>query len=64
MADKETLFVVVGVNEPAGNAVGPMAADLASAGVEHVRAVDPDLELLGIPIGPPPAGCQYPARRR
>lgn len=51
MADEETLLIVVGVNEPAGDAVGAMAADLAGVGVEHVHAIDLDLELLGCTVG-------------
>jgi hypothetical protein len=33
MADEEALLVVVRVDEPAGDAVGAVAADLAGAGV-------------------------------
>ena len=47
MADEEVLLVVVGIDEPAGDAVGAIAADLAGVGVEDVDTVDPDLELLG-----------------
>ena len=46
MADEEALLVVVGIDEPAGDAVGAVAADLAGVGVENVDTVDPDLELL------------------
>ena len=48
VADEEALLVVVGVDEPAGDAVGAVAADLAGAGVEDVDAVDlhPDLAVL------------------
>ena len=40
VADEEALLVVVGVDEPAGDAVGAVAADLAGVGVEDVDAVD------------------------
>ena len=36
---EEALFVVVGVDEPAGDAVGAVAADFAGAGVEHVLSL-------------------------
>ena len=39
MADEEALFVVVRVDEPAGDAVGAVAADFASRRVEHVHAL-------------------------
>ena len=45
VADKKALFVVVGVDEPAGNAVGVVATDFAGVGVEHIDAVDLDLDL-------------------
>ena len=50
VADEEALLVVVAVDEPAGDAVGAVAADLAGVGVEHVDAVDLDLDLsvLGV----------------
>ena len=35
MADKEAFFIVDGVNEPTGNAVGTVTADFASVGVEE-----------------------------
>ena len=49
MADKETLLVVVGVDEPAGNALGAVAAHLPGTGVEDVHAIDldPHLAMLG-----------------
>ena len=52
MADEEALLVVVGVDEPAGDAVGAVAADYAGVGVEHVDAVDLDLDLarLGVVV--------------
>ena len=43
MADEEAFFVVVGVNEPAGDAVGSVAAHFAGVRVKHVYAVDGDL---------------------
>ncbi len=43
VADKEALFVVVGVDEPAGNAVGAVAADFAGLGMEHVHTMNSDL---------------------
>ena len=45
MADEETLFVVVGVDKPAGDALGPVAAHFAGGGVEDIHAVDLDLDL-------------------
>src|SRR3546814_6386417 len=41
-----TLFRSVGVDEPAGDAVGAVAADFAGLGVEHVHAVDLDADLF------------------
>ena len=43
MADEEAFFVVVGIDEPARDAVGAVAADFAGAGVEDIDAVDSDL---------------------
>ena len=40
VADEEALLVVVGVDEPAGDAVGAVAPYLAGVGVEDVDAVD------------------------
>ena len=45
VADEERLLVVVGVDEPAGDAIRPVAAHLARIGVEYVHAVDLDLYL-------------------
>ena len=45
VADEEALLVVVGVDEPAGDALRPVAAHLAGVGVENVYAVDPRLKL-------------------
>lgn len=43
MADEEGFFVVVGVDKPAGDAVGAIGADFACVGVEYVYAVYLDL---------------------
>ena len=48
MADEEAFFVVVGVDEPASDAVGAVTADLAGVRVEDVDSVDPDLDLIVI----------------
>ena len=45
VADEEALLVVVGVDEPAGDALGAVAAHLAGVGVEDVDAVDLHLDL-------------------
>ena len=47
VADEEALLVVVGIDEPAGDAVGAVAADFAGVGMEHVHAVELDLARLG-----------------
>ena len=52
VANEERLFVVVGVDEPAGDAIRPVAAHLSRVGVEHVHTVDSDLYLVV-------AGVQY-----
>ena len=46
VADEEALLVVVGVDEPAGDAVGVVAADFAGVGMEYIYAVDLDLDLI------------------
>ena len=46
VADEEVFFVVVGVDEPAGDAVGAVAADFAGVGVEDIDAVDSHLDLV------------------
>lgn len=46
MPHKEVLFVVVGVNKPAGDAVGVIAAHLTAEGIEYVYSVDLNLYLL------------------
>lgn len=43
VADEEAFFVVVGVDEPAGDAFGAVAADFAGVWVEDVDTVDSDL---------------------
>jgi len=43
VADEEAFFVVIGIDEPAGDAVGVVAADFAAVGVEDVDAVEFDL---------------------
>ena len=45
VADEEALLVVIGVDEPAGDAFGAVAADFAGVGMEDVHAVDLDLNL-------------------
>lgn len=46
MADEETFFVVVGVDEPTRDAFGSVAADFAGLRVEDVDAVNLDLDLI------------------
>ena len=43
VADEKAFFVVVGVDEPAGDAVGSVADDFAGLGFEDIHAVDSDL---------------------
>ncbi len=50
VADEEAFFVVVGVDEPAGYALGAVAADFAGVGVEDVDAVDLDADLAGFAV--------------
>lgn len=38
MADEEALFVVVGIDEPAGDAVGAVADDFVSSPVKETEA--------------------------
>ena len=59
VADKETFFVVIGVNEPAGNAVNIVADDFAGLGFENIHAIDFDLELFacGNGVGGRPRQC-------
>jgi hypothetical protein len=48
VANEETLFVVVGVDEPAGDSLGAVAADFARVGMKHVDSLDlhPKLAVL------------------
>jgi len=46
VADEEAFFVVVGVDEPAGDAFGTVAADFAGLGCEYVHAMNRDLCLV------------------
>ena len=48
VAAEEAPLVVVGVDEPAGNAFRTIAADLAGIGMEHVRPIDLDLNLTRV----------------
>jgi len=45
VAHEEALLVVVGVDEPAGDLVGGVGADLAGGGVVDVEAAEFDLQL-------------------
>ena len=45
MADEETFFVVVGIDEPAGDAFGVVAANFTRLWVKHIHTVDPDPDL-------------------
>lgn len=46
VADEEAFFVVVGVDKPAGDAIGAVADDFTGLGFEDVNAVDSDLCLV------------------
>ena len=46
VADEEAFAVVVGVDEPAGDAFGAVAADFAGARIEDIHAVYLDAELI------------------
>lgn len=48
MADEEALFVVVGVDEPAGDAILAVRANGAGDRVEHVHAVYAHLQLASV----------------
>ena len=41
--DEKALLVVVGVDEPTGNTIRPVASDFTGIGVEYVDPVDSDL---------------------
>lgn len=43
VAHEEAFLVVVGVDKPAGDAVGVVATDFSGVGVEDIHAVDSDL---------------------
>jgi len=45
VADEEAFHIVVGIDEPAGDAFGAVTADLAGIGVEDIDTVDLDLDL-------------------
>src|SRR5438132_4277149 len=47
--DKETLFVVICVDEPAGDTICVVAAHFSTIGVENIHTVDlyPDLAVFG-----------------
>ena len=47
---EETLLVVIGIDEPAGNIAGIVAADFASVGMKHINAIDLNLDLTVIRI--------------
>ncbi len=46
VADEEAFFVVVGVDEPAGDFVGVAGADVAGLGMKDIDAVEFDLQLI------------------
>ena len=45
LTNEETLLVVIGVNEPAGNSIGTVATDLACAWVENIDPIHLDSNL-------------------
>lgn len=45
MTDEEAFFVVVGVDEPAGDAVSSVAADFSGVRMKNIDAVDFNLYL-------------------
>src|SRR4051812_42283141 len=45
LTDEEALFVVIGIYEPAGDAVSSVADDFAGLRFEHIYAVDLDPNL-------------------
>ena len=49
MVDEEALLVVVGVDEPAGDAVGSVADHLSGLGFEDVHAVHLDAQIAVLP---------------
>ena len=46
MADEEALLVVIGIDEPAGDAVGAVAPHFTGVGVEDVHALDPYPDVI------------------
>src|SRR2546425_10355819 len=48
MAHEEALLIVVGIDEPAGDAAGAVAAHLASTGIEDVDAVHFDTDATSV----------------
>ena len=46
LADEETLFVVVVIHEPAGDALGTVTADFARIGMKYIHAIDLYLDLV------------------
>src|SRR5262249_54844568 len=46
VTNEEALFVVVGVDEPAGNAIGTVAADLAGRGIKDIDAEHLHLNIV------------------
>lgn len=46
LADEEALFVIVGVDEPAGDAFGAVGTDFAGVGVKDVHALHSDAYLV------------------
>jgi len=50
VADEEAFLIVVGVDEPAGDALGTVGAHLAGIGVKHVHAFYLDAQLA-VPYG-------------
>ena len=45
VADEEAFFVVVGVDEPAGDRIRIASPHFTGLGMEHIDAVDGDLDL-------------------
>ena len=48
MANEEAFFVIVGVDEPTGDAFSTIAAYFAGVGMEHVHAVDLNLAAFRV----------------
>ena len=46
MAEEEAFLVVVGIDEPAGDAVGAVGAHLAALRMEDINAVDAHLQQV------------------